>query len=194
MDDFREVTGTVRVPRNTGVEGFLDTIRQLLRRPRVQEIRVDVRGTVSFRRFALASEEDGDNDNNYGIDLTSLHPYAIVRNAQVKEFMPPADLSAAVVVGLMFEKSAQENLRPLSFVTGTDPVLWAWYRFTTGHELAESDTFFGLPLLRDRQIPDTVLLLCSGYGRDAAFVDTRVSYKVEMPRYAYPPTDVQVMP
>lgn len=194
MDEGKEVTGTISVPRNTGIEGFLETIRQLLRRPRVQEIRIDARGQVSFRRWAIEGEDFEANGNNFGVDLSHLKPYHIVRNAQAKEFMPDERLSAAVVVGMMFDKAAQENLSPLAFVTGAGTTLWEWYRFTTGYKQEPSDTFFGLPLLRDRQIPDTVLLLCAGHGRNASFIDTQVSYKVEMPSYTFPSTEVQVMP
>lgn len=181
------------MPANVGLEGFLSTIRQILRRPRVQTVTIDSRGSVKFERWAADSEEDGNTDNNFGVDLTDLAPYGVVRNSRVHELVFPAHLSAPTTVALMFDRAAQDQLRPLAFVTGTNTSLWSWFRLTVGYELQVPDQFFGLPLLLDRQIPDTVLLLCAGLGRDAAFVDTRTSYKVEIPQLQVPATEVQVL-
>jgi len=193
MSDFKEVTATIQVPANTGREGFLHTLGEILKKPRVQHIEIDARGQVKYRRYVLDGEDDGNKANNFGVDFDFLQPYHVVRNASLKEFMPPGDLSAAIVVGLMFDRVGKDQMTPLAFVTGQSDALWEWYRFTTGHEIEERSTFFGLRLLTDRHIPDEVLLLCAGYGKDAAFNDTQVSYKVEIPTYKTPTTDVQVL-
>lgn len=194
MPDYKEVTQAIQVPENTGLEGFMRTLRTILKLPRVQEVRIDSRGQVSFRRFVADSEEEEAKANNFGVDFDTLQPYYIVRNSKVQEFIPPPNLSAAVVLGLMFDKVAKDRLTPLSFVTGKTSALWDWYRYTTGHQLEDRETLFGLPLRTDRHLPDTVLLLCAGFGRDASFIDTQASYKVEMPVYELPTTEVQVMP
>jgi hypothetical protein len=182
MDEYREVTGTIEVPANTGLEGFVKTIRELLRRPRLQEINIDARGKVTFRRFAKNGEEH-EQGNNFGVDLSDLQPWHVIRNAEIKECLPPQDLPAAVIVGIMFDQVAKDRLIPLVFATGRMTVFWDWYQFTTGYTFETRDRLFGLPVLTDRQLPDTALLLCAGFGRDAKFIDTQVSYKVEMPRY-----------
>lgn len=194
MEDFREVTGTIEVPSNTGIEGFLKTIKELLRRPRLQEINIDARGRVTFRRFAKNGEEQESQGNNFGVDLSDLQPWHVIRNAVVKECMPPSDLPTPVVLGIMFDQVARDQLIPLAFATGMMTTLWEWYEFTTGYSFETRDRLFGLPLLFDRQLPDTVLLLCAGLGRDAKFIDTQVSYKVEMPHYELPTTEVEVLP
>jgi hypothetical protein len=194
MDEFEEVTGTIEVPKNTGIEGFMSTVRQLLTFSRLQSIFIDSRGKVTFKRFVLQGEDAGSTNNNYGVDLESVRPSHVTRNADMIELTPPAGLPAPVVIGLLFDKSAQDKLRPLAFVVGAGSTLWQWYRFTTGHDLVDRSSFFGLPVLADRMVPDTALLLCSGYGRDAAFIDTRMSYKVEIPEYVMPETEVEVMP
>ncbi len=194
MDDFKEVTGTIVVPKNTGIEGFMSTIRQLLTRPRLQSILVDSRGKVTFKRFVLEGEEVDGSNNNYGVDLESVRPSHVVRNTEMLELTPPSGLVAPVVIGLLFDKVAQDKLRPLAFVVGAGTMLWQWHQFTTGHDVRDRGFFFGQPVLEDRLIPDTALLLCAGYGRDAAFIDTRVSYKVEIPEYVMPETEVEVMP
>lgn len=183
MEDYREVTGTIEVPANTGIDGFVRTITELLKRPRLQEINIDARGKVSFRRFAKNGEEHGDQNNNFGVDLKDLMPSHIIRNAEVRECVLPQELPAPVIIGIMFDQAAKDRLIPLAFATGRMTTLWDWYQFTTGYRFERQDRLFGLQLLEDRQLPDTVLLLCAGYGRDAKFIDTQVSYKVEMPRY-----------
>lgn len=198
MTDYKEVTGRVQVPPNTGLEGFLSTIKQIIRRPRVQEIVIDSRGSVSFRRFVLEGEAVEGPNNNFGVDFQDLQPWYIIRNAQLEEVLLPPNPNAAVAIGYLFEKAAADKLRPLAFATGANTSLWDWYQLTTGRALprfiVEGSPFFGLPVLTDRQIPDTALLLAAGYGRDAAFVDTQKSYKVEIPQYVLPNNDVEVIP
>ncbi len=183
MAEYKEVKGTIRVPPNTGLEGFLHTIKTLMKRPRLQGFEVDSRGIIRFRRFAAEGEEDGGPNNNFGVDLEHLEPYHVVRNAQILELVQPPEASAAVVIGLLFDKAAVDQLHPVAFVINTASALWEWYRVTTGYSVKERGRLFGLPVLLDRNIPDTALLLCAGFGRDAAFVDTQLSYKVEIPVY-----------
>lgn len=190
MDEYREVSKSIDVPANTGVDGMLRTLKQILLKPRVQRIEANARGRVTYTRYVRNDEPE----ENFGIDFDDLQPYHVIRNAELREFMPPPELSAPLVISLMFEQAALERLHPIAFATGAASSVWAWYRHTSGHTPSVRTQLFGLPVLLDRQIPDTVLLLCAGFGRDAAFVDTQVSYKVELPSYALPPTDVQVLP
>ncbi len=189
MDDYREVSKSIDVPPNTGVDGFLRTLRQILRKPRVQDIHINSRGQVRYTRYVREDEPE----EPVGIEFDDLQPYYVIRNAELREFMPPPDLPAPVVIGLMFDQVAQERLQPIAFAVGAQTGLWDWYQYTTGHDVVARRQLFGLPIFIDRQIPDSVLLLCAGFGRDASFVDTQTSYKVEMPRYALPSTEVEVI-
>lgn len=179
MAEYREVTGVVQVPNNTGIDGFLHTLKNLLRKPHLQKVIIDARGTVTFTRYVL--EDEGAPDN-YGIDFDSVQPYHVIRNAKVEELRLPAG-DAAITVGRMFDRVSWDRLRPLAFCSGAATMLYSWYEATTYTDLrsATSAEFFGLPLLLDRNIDDRTLFLCAGYGRDAAFLDTRVSYKIEIP-------------
>lgn len=191
MPDYKEVTNTIRVPANTGLAGFLHTLKEILKQPRVSTINIDARGSVTYKRHVLVTEDEP--EQNYGVNFDTLQPAHVIRNSHTQEFLPPSGLPASTVIGMMFERAAREQYNPLAFVTGADTSLWRWYRYTTGHELEAGDTLFGLPLLKDRHIPDTALVLCAGYGRDAEFIDTRTSYKFEMPSYTFPDTTVEVM-
>lgn len=188
MSEYTEVTDVVEVPSNVGVEGFLQTIRVYLRKPRVQSILIDSRGKVSVRRFVM----EGDTERNVGIDFTELQPSAIVRNAHVEEVTVLGDTNAAVVLGSLLDLVAVSQLKPLAFMTGASTALWEWHRVTTGVTLKNHETLYGLPLYSDRGLPDTALVLAAGFGRDAALVDTRRAFKIEIPTYRVPETNVEV--
>jgi len=181
MAEYKEVKGTIAVPANTGVEGFLHTIKTLMARPRLQSFQVDSKGTVSFRRFVLKDEQAESAKDNYGVSLEHLQPYYVVRNALIRELTNIDGLNAASVVGVLMARAARDDMQPLSFLVNPTTLLWRWYKESTGHEWEEQGVFFGLPVLTDRYVPEEALLLCAGYGRDAAFVDTQISYKAEIP-------------
>jgi hypothetical protein len=177
MSVYREFVDEIQVPRNVGIDGFVHTVRELLKKERVQDIHIDARGTITCRRYVLEGNEAG----NTGVDFEGMMPGAIVRNTDIREVLVPAGASAAsVLIGLM-DTVAVAHLVPVAFVTGADSRLWSWYERSTGAVLQQRDTILGLPCYTDRMIPDTALILAAGYGKDAAFVDSRKSYKIEMP-------------
>lgn len=188
MDELREVTGSVTVPANTGVEGFVQTIRQLLRKPRLQEVRITGQGVVTFRRYVQDGEEESPS-NNFGVDLSALDPYAVVRNGRLEEVHPGDGVIATTAVSMLFDFADRDRMHPLAFATGADTALWDWFLRSTTYVPQARESLYGLPLLTDRQIPDTALLLCAGLSRDANFIDTRVSYKLEIPGYSFPSED-----
>lgn len=189
MDDYQEVTDTIKVPRNTGLDGFLHTVRTLLSKSRVQEIRIDARGTITCKRYA----KEGDTERNIGVDFTELEPSAVVRNTLVEEVLVLQEVPAAVVIGGLLDMVAVAQLVPLAFVTGAASAVWDWYRFSSGVALKNREYLHGLPMYTDRLIPDTALVLLSGLGRGASVVDARRSFKIEIPSYAYPETEVEVV-
>ncbi len=179
MDEYREDTRTLDVPPNTGIDGFMRTLRTILKRPRVQRVVINANGKVEYTRYAIEGEEDA-----VGVDFADLQPYHIIRNSQVMEILPPPELPASTVLALMLDRVGQDRLHSVAFATGADTRVWAWFQYTTGYTPTVRTQLMGLPLLFDRQLPDTAILLCAGFGRDAALVDTQISYKVEMPTYA----------
>ena len=190
MSGFREQIDVVEVPRNTGMDGFLRTVRTLLSKPKVQEINIDARGKIRCKRYVREDEEDV---RNAGIDFEDLSPAAVVRNTQVEEVPILEGASSAVVLGALFDTVSAAQLTPVAFVTGAGTSLWDWYKTTTGTHLRSKTTLHGLPLYTDRNIPDTALLLTAAYGKNAALVDARNTFKIEMPRYELPGNDVRVM-
>lgn len=187
MDEFKEETQSIEVPKNVGVEGFIHTVRELLRRPRLQEIRIDARGKVVYRQYVRQGEQ-----NNVSIEFGELAPSGVIRNTDLQEVPVRSGANAASVIGYMLDIASTDRMHPIAFVSGPGSLFGEWYCHSTGMQLRSSTHVFGLPLLLDRLIPDTALILCAGYGKDAAMIDTQRAYKVEMELVVGRPPDTTV--
>lgn len=175
--EYQEVTDTVDVPRHAGVEGFVLAIREILRYPRVMSFSADNRGKISFTRFARREEPR----KKIEIDFDTVSPSAIIRNGKVEELDVEAiDGNAAVVAAKIFGRAAADNMYPVAWVVGAASYLPAWHAKTTGIELLTAMAY-GLPILRDRFIPDETLLLACAFGPGAALIDAQTAYKITMP-------------
>lgn len=177
MAEYEEVRESVDVPRDTGVQGFLKTVEGILKLPRVQELHIDSRGKVDFRYFV----QKGEQRKPLEIDFDSLLPYSIIRNSKLTELVD-VSLNAAVGLGQLFDMAAADHLFPVAFVGGTQSLFWQWYEVTTAIGLASREEVYGVPFLVDRALEDYVLVLCAGYTRSAALIDTQRSYKLVIPQ------------
>ena len=63
----------IDVPKGTGLEGFLATVRAVLKLPRVQDIRIDSRGKISYSFFL----REGEEKQLLGVNFDDLMPYAV---------------------------------------------------------------------------------------------------------------------
>lgn len=189
MADLELVASSIDVPKNTGHEGFIHTIRQILKLPRIQSIEINARGKVTYKRFV-----DEEEPKTVGVDFTGVEPWHIIRNAQdgVEELVL-GTYNAAVVLAGVLDRAAMDKLHPTAFVLSPNTVFWMWYPSTTNFSLASRETVCGLPIYFDRHIPDTVLILCASFAREGALVDTQKSYKIEMDYMVAPKTQVEVL-
>jgi hypothetical protein len=188
MTQYREVSETIDVPRNVGEEGFLRTVRAILRMPRVQEITINSSGRVSYRRFI----KDEEPEVNLDMDVEDLRPSYVLRNTTLVEMPLPVGMNAAVVLGTMFTAAVRDGLTPLAFVSAIDTVFWQWYWETTAVRYEPSGYVYGLPLLLDKDVSPSALMLCATFGRDASLIDTQRGYKVEMPVGIMAPPETKV--
>jgi hypothetical protein len=177
MSEYKITTDTITVPKNTGAEGFLRVVETYLRKPRVQEISIDARGTIAVKRYV----QENDTAPSTGVDFSDLVPSYIVRNTEVTELPMEDRYNPAEVILCMLDTAAAARMKPLAFVIGAESVLFSWYSRNTYIAIMPRDTLCGLPVLKDRHIPDTALILVAGLGDGARVVDARVSYKVEIP-------------
>lgn len=188
QQEYQEVTDKLDVPKHAGVEGFLLAIRGILKMPRVTNISIDSRGQISYTRFARREEPR----KNIQIDFDSVSPGAVIRNGQVFEIdIEPIEDNAAICVAAMFHRAATDHMFPVGWVIGGASRLPTWHARTTGVKLP-GETAYGLPIFRDRFIPDETLLLACAYGPGGALIDARTAYKITMP--APPPARVEDAP
>lgn len=168
----------LEVPKNSGKEGFLSTVRAILKLPLVQRIVIEPT-KVTVTRFVDPNKPIVPVE----IDFEGLLPYSVIRNCEKVKEVPdthvPASLHTAVFS--LFTCAQKDRLFPLAFVTGADTVLYKWVYQATGVEPEDDDPLFGVPVYRDRQIEDTQLYLCAGRSRGGALVDTVRAYKFLMP-------------
>jgi hypothetical protein len=194
MGDYNEVRETVDVPRGTGVQGFLKAIEEILKLPRVQEVKIDARGKVSYFRYL----RDGETNVPLEVDFDTLQPYAVLRNArsivEISGASVPNDASRALAI--MFRACSKDQLMPIAFIGGANTVLFEWFRKSTGLFLdQEGETVYGVPFHKDRQVDDASLFLAAAYTRNSALIDVQKAYKILMPAReepVKPPTSIKV--
>jgi hypothetical protein len=175
MPEYKEVTSTINVPKNTGVEGFISTIRKILSVPRIQTIAINAQGHIKYTHVAREGEEAGDLE----VDFSSIRPSGIVRNGELVEL--EEDKNPTRAVARLFERASQEHLFPVSWVSGPSSTFWLWHE-REGLTMSPSrDQAYGLPFLYDDHFPPSTLVLCTGYTRTSAMIDVKKSFKMLMP-------------
>ncbi len=186
--EYELATSSIEVPKNTGLEGFVHTVRSILKLPKVQSITISAKGKITYERYVLDGEP-----KTLSIDFNGIEPYHLIRNApkQIEELVVHSG-NAATILAAMLDRASSEQLFPIAFVTGANTVLWRWYQQTTGFSLVSKESISGLPVLFDRYVPDTALILSATLAKDGTMIDTYKSYKVEMDFLLAPQTHVEV--
>jgi len=159
MEGYQERSSSISVPKNTGIEGFLRTLKGILSLPRVQAVNIDATGKINYIRYV----RDGETDNPIAIDYTGLDPWSIIRNGELEELTRHTEEPAPNVIAVMFNRIAREGLVPIAFATGADSDFWRWHERSAGVELSRTASVYGLPLYTDRQMPDHSLVLCAAF-------------------------------
>lgn len=178
MNDFKEFSETVRVPKGAGIDGFLVAMKAILRRPRVQSIQVDNRGVI---KFTYIGREDERALPLPDLEFETMMPMHIIRSNDVAEVTEESEASHAVAS--LFRAASQEMLYPVAFAVGANSSFWKWHAVSTGVSLdASRGEAYGYPVLYDDQIPDSVLILCAAYTRGGSMLDTRKSFKITIPQ------------
>jgi hypothetical protein len=165
----------IEVPKGTGLEGFIRTVREVLKLPRVQDIHISM-GKIEYTFFL----RDGEEKRVVTMNFDTLMPMAVVRNTEVRE-VSDIDRSAPVALLQMFRASAMDHLAPIAFVTGANSHFWPWYEGTSKMKAEMRDVLAGLPVFADRACPDEVLLLCAAFRKESELVEMKKAYKIAIP-------------
>lgn len=167
----------IDVPKGTGIAGFLRSIGEVLKLPRVQNVAITSQGRIEYSFFL----REGEEKTVLTMNFEDLMPMAIVRNSDVMEVRNRSE-SSAVAIFQMFNASAIDGLFPIAFVTGLSTPLWDWLETTADDKTVTQGSLFGLPIHQDRNCPDEVLLLCSAFKRDSELVEMKKAYKIDIPQ------------
>lgn len=165
MKSYKEVTQTIEVPKNVGLEGFLHTIREVLKL-NPQEITIDNKGRLSYKRFVLEGEPAMPP---LGIEYEGLEPHSIIRLGSVSEIRGGAD--PHILLANMFDQIAVERLVPICWAFGAMTYFWSWYESHSGIQWRTHENLYGLPIYYDRALRDTSIYLCAAYNKEAALID-----------------------
>jgi len=175
--DYQEHNEKIEVPKSTGLDGFLHAIRAILKLPNVQKIEISGKGEVSYRFFTPKDAPV----QELQMDFETLEPYAVIRNSRVMEFPTPS-INAAVALCQLFALASDDKLHPCGFAGSPNSNVWAWMAESTSRSIVDRDALLGLPFWSDRLIEDETLILCAGFSRDAALIDTQKAYKLCIPK------------
>lgn len=174
MAEYKEITEKVEIPKNTGVEGFIATLRKILSLSRVQSIVINAAGRIQYSRVVREDEET----HPLEVDLSTITPSGIVRNNELMEL--EEDRDPAHAVARMLAQMSTEHLFPVAWVSGPGSTFWLWHE-KAKLNLPLRDEAYGLPFLYDAYFPPTTLVLCTGYTRGCGMIDVKKSFKVLMP-------------
>lgn len=175
--ELKEVLSSTRVPAGSGVDGFQRAIGQILKVPRLQEIRISSTGEIQYRHTVReGAEEIRVPEPTY----EDLLPYAIIRNSSVVELSIERRRGPLSALSVMFGRIQNEHMSPVAFVGGAGTLFWRWYE-TEGERLYSDDRLFGLPFYRDRYVSDDALVLCAAFSRSENMQDVRKCFKIALP-------------
>lgn len=176
MTEWVKKEGRAVIPQGSGSTGLMRTMEVISKLPRVQNITVNARGEVTYAYLV----RPGQAEYNIGIELASLEPYAVVRSCEaIKTLTRVEGENASLTITRLFRAVAVDHMNPIGFVVGTNSRLFPWFLASTGLDLAEfHDVFYGLPLYKDRHMPDETLVLCAGYLRGGALPDVTIAYSL----------------
>jgi len=173
MSDYVLRSEKITVPSAAGIDGFLTSIKAILRRPRVQKIVVTGLDVV-FDFYA----KNGEQDLPIEVDFEATKPYNLIRTKPIEEFDEKE--SPALTLNYMFGLVGRDHLTPICFVASPNTRLWLWARKTglvLPQHLAE---VFGYEVRYDEHIPDDALILAAGISRGSTLIDAHKSYKVQI--------------
>lgn len=176
MSNFQATETVIKVPRNTGIDGFVQALRRVLGLSRVTEIHINTKGEFRFTRHTRPDEEPVQVE----IDFGSVTAAAAIQSADLVEVEPAgASEPAPVAIARIFAVMHRDVMAPVAFVVGPRSRFSAWHQETSGIPLGE--WAYGVRVLQDDEVPEETLVLCAAYSPGGSLVDVRRSYKLLLP-------------
>lgn len=179
MSDYRQVERTVSVPPESGVDGFLLAIRNILSLSRVTELKVHGKCEVTYTRWVRSEDEA---NANLRMDFESVTPFNVIRNNEIVDYGIVSDYHIpTVVLCNLIHKLAEDHFYPTAFVIGANSGFFDWLESGGVSLPKNANRVLGYQLLRDRFVDDVTVLLGAAYGPGGSIIDTRVTYRLLLP-------------
>jgi hypothetical protein len=188
MEAYEEKASTVTVPANTGVEGFLRTLRAVLSLQRVQSIHIDSKGRVRYTRLV----REGETDTPLAVDYTELAPWNLIRHGELENLRYPPDTVATTVMAHVLDYCAREDVLPIALVIGNPTNFWKWHEDTASISFSIKSFAYGLPVIVDNDVPEHAVVFCVSHLR-GSLIDCHRFLLVAMPvAQPFPETSVEI--
>lgn len=173
MTHYEQKSRTIPVPSRAGVDGFLYVIREVLKFPRVTELRVTENGEVRF----WWNEPVSDDPMGLGPTTIDLAPLSVghaiaqaAGNSNVFDVPVAVNAPAYQTIPALLSFAQQEGTYPLLFAVRSPTRFRSWVLQAT--QLSFGKGCFGLPLESDESLPDDVLVLLATDRPSQTILDT----------------------
>lgn len=177
VSEFKKQTNTVEIPQDAGLEGLILLLRRLLKLPKMVDLTVSALSwSIKYTRYVRDGEEE-----SVDLELDTVSPAGIVRRCDNEEvLLGTSEENAPKAVCLVLLTAQREQFFPIAWATGRNSIVHTWHEATCGLRVF-GNYLYGLPVVRDINLPDDSLLLLCGAVPDAELIDAKKAYKITMP-------------
>lgn len=167
---------TRQMPLPTTMDGILDAIRSILAKKSIHSIRIEKDKPIYYQRL----EDESAIELGAEPEFNDLTPYEIARRSEMKEFdliaqrldgEPPLS-----IVGWMLIYIETQKLVPTHLLVAETTNFWKWV--CVGNRTgAKLDTFMGMKVERDQQMPSQAFLIFGSEDRWAGVENAKIVLK-----------------
>lgn len=175
---FHKVEEKLKVPANTGIEGFILLFRKILTTPRVQRIEVNLHGEVHVERLVAAEDPEKDI-GPMEIDFGPLQLPAIVQRAEAVAISQPLGMPNERIIPHLLSAVQVDHLYPILFVVQDRIKFQKWLEATVGCLFGGG--CFGLGLEEDPELPEDALLLLAGPEPSSVPLNATHKFRAALP-------------
>jgi len=158
-----------------GIDPVLESMRAILSQKRIQSIKLELGKPIRYTRFVPRSEAEQQErvEEKAGMQLGE-----IARNVMMEEYTGKEELPAKILVDLMLQIESRHLF--LSYVgVGAESRLITWLGLDP-IAYGGIGNLCGVPLRRDRDVPDNVLIFLGSPYRSARMDQVTYAIKAHM--------------
>jgi hypothetical protein len=166
---------TKQVPLPVSMDEILGAIRDILAQKSIHSIHVEKDKPIVYQRLDVQEETEPGSDP----DISDLSPYEIVRRSDMREFDPRSQgldgVEPIAVVAWMMVYLERRQRVPAYLLLGDASDFWKWLGWP--RQGGNTESFLGMRVVRDIQMPARAFLVCGTEDRWAAFHEVKLLLK-----------------